>query len=123
MESIQKITSAGALIEFGVSPVKKTEASQFSSGSGPAGKDLQGTGRAARGTPVNFGKVAESVNKFVHSLGTKLQCKYDERSSRPVIVVLDPETGEVIRQIPPKEMLNLIVKLNDINGIIFRGRG
>ena len=32
---------------------------------------------------------------------------------------IDSETGEIIRQIPPREMLNLLKQLEEISGIIY----
>ncbi len=68
---------------------------------------------------VDFAAVVSKVGEFVDSLGTRVGFKYDARSSQPVIRVYDRETGDLIRQIPDEEMLNLLSKLKDITGLIF----
>lgn len=68
---------------------------------------------------VDFGKVVTKVTEIVQQLGTKVAFRYDERSSQPVIRVFDENSGELIRQIPREEMLDLMAKLRDISGIIF----
>lgn len=42
----------------------------------------------------------------------------DNESGELVVKVVDPETDEIIRQIPPKELLELAQKLNDLRGNI-----
>jgi len=64
-------------------------------------------------------KIVSNVNQFVRDVSQKVSFTYDDRSDRPIIIVEDNDTGEVIRQIPPDEMLNLMAKLEDIAGIIF----
>ncbi len=60
-----------------------------------------------------------SVNQFVKDMGQKVSFSCDDRAENPVIIVQDNETGNVIRQIPQEEMLELMAKLEDIAGIIF----
>ena len=60
-----------------------------------------------------------SVNEYVQVFSTKVTFGYDHENERQVILVKDSETGEIIRQIPPREMLNLLKQLEEISGIIY----
>jgi flagellar protein FlaG len=40
-------------------------------------------------------------------------------SGRTIVTVTDEITGRVVREIPPREMLNLAVKLDEMMGLIF----
>jgi flagellar protein FlaG len=60
-----------------------------------------------------------SVNEYVKIFSTKVTFGYDHENERQVILVKDSETGEIIRQIPPREMLNLLKQLEEISGIIY----
>ena len=60
-----------------------------------------------------------SVNEYVKVFSTKISFGYDFENERQVILVKDNETGEIIRQIPPKEMVNLLKQLEKITGIIY----
>ena len=60
-----------------------------------------------------------SVNEYVQVFSTKVTFGYDYENERQVILVRDSETGEIIRQIPPREMLNLLKQLEEISGIIY----
>ena len=44
---------------------------------------------------------------------------YDESKDQHIVLVKDIDTNEVIREIPPKEMLDLLKNLEDITGIIY----
>jgi len=63
-----------------------------------------------------------SVNEYVKVFSTKVSFGYDFENERQVILVKDSETGEIIRQIPPKEMVNLLKQLEEISGIIFHNK-
>lgn len=71
---------------------------------------------------LDLPELISSVNQFIHSFSTKLTFHYDNRVNKPVIKVIDKDTGEVIRQIPPEEMIRQLKHFHDSTGIIFRGR-
>lgn len=48
---------------------------------------------------------AKELNEFVEKIQTNLNFSVDEGSGRSVITVTDTQTGDVIRQIPAKEVL------------------
>jgi flagellar protein FlaG len=64
-------------------------------------------------------KIADKVNEHVKLFQTRLQFAYDAEKDKAKITVLDKESGKVIRQIPPEEMLSLIDKMEKIAGLIF----
>ena len=50
---------------------------------------------------------------------TALNFSVHESSGRVVVTVADEKTGEIIREIPSGEFLNLSVKLEEMFGILF----
>jgi len=48
---------------------------------------------------------AKVLNEFAKEIQTNLSFSVDEGSGRSVITVIDSETGDVIRQLPAKEIL------------------
>ncbi len=68
---------------------------------------------------LDFAKLASKVSTYVESFSTKVSFSIDERTDKPVIRVTDKETGELIRQIPEQEMLDLLSKLEYIAGLIY----
>ncbi len=71
---------------------------------------------------TNVDKMAEKMNEFVQSLNTRLSFSYQPDRNKTVIIVSEPESGKVIRQIPPEEMLRLMEHMDEIAGIIFNRR-
>ena len=64
----------------------------------------------------------EGVNEYMREMGSSLSFVYDEASGRSAVQVLD-ERGEVIRQIPPQELLDVYAKIRDIVGILLDESG
>jgi len=52
-----------------------------------------------------------------------LQFSIHEASGELMVTVIDASTGEVIREVPPSEMLNLAAKLDEMIGLIIDQRG
>ena len=69
----------------------------------------------------DFNTAIDSVNNYVEMFNNKVSFSIDEKS-REIIHVYDNETGDLIRQIPPKEMIELVDKLEEIAGIIFNNK-
>ncbi len=70
------------------------------------GNDRPKTGElvpVARTAKADIGEIAAKLNKAIESIGRKLRFEVDLDSGHSVIQVLDRETGEVIRQIPPEQ--------------------
>lgn len=52
------------------------------------------------------------LNDYVQSVGRELQFRVDEQSGHTVITVIDAETKDTIRQIPPEQALSLAKQLD-----------
>ena len=48
---------------------------------------------------------------------------YGEKSRRTAVTVSEKETGKVIRKIPPEDLQQLHVKMEELAGMIFNGTG
>jgi flagellar protein FlaG len=64
-------------------------------------------------------RVAEAMDKYMRSTQNNLEIKIHEGTGRILIKVVSRETGEVIREIPPEEMLDLAVKMEEMAGVLF----
>ncbi len=96
-----------------------------------AARTSAGTGGAPAAHPVgksrDFVSAAEQVGSLLNSLrsdsgpsgsGTKLQLDIDESAGQVYGIVVDSKTGEVIHQIPTKEMRALMARAKDLLGPI-----
>ncbi|WP_456380652.1 flagellar protein FlaG [Thiolapillus sp.] len=70
---------------------------------------------------TNQEKVSEAVGKlndYVQTIRRELKFSIDEKSGRTVITVLDSQTKEIIRQIPPEEVISLSQNLGKKESVI-----
>ena len=79
------------------------------------------TGRESPPRSVGeFSALVKDINTLVHQVGsTKISFDVDEETGRAVVRVLNKETGEVIRQVPPEELLTLVARMRQLSGLIF----
>jgi flagellar protein FlaG len=89
------------------------------------GQELPETGKALppeKGTdlsPETLSSAVDNLNEYVQTIRRELEFSIDENSGRTVIKVLDAETKEVIRQIPPEEVVSLSQNLGKKESVIF----
>lgn len=65
-------------------------------------------------------QAVEQVNKAVPSFSRNLQFSVDEDTNRNIVRVVDTSTGDVIRQIPSEEILEIAKALDKLQGMIIR---
>jgi flagellar protein FlaG len=82
---------------------------------------LPGTEQSHTPELAQLEQVVEKMNKAVQIFNQTLQFEVT-RSHRIVIRVLDTNTGEVIRQIPPDEFLDNVRRVEDAMGVLIDRR-
>ncbi|OIN07721.1 flagellar protein FlaG [Oceanisphaera psychrotolerans] len=73
-------------------------------------------GKALALAPEQLEQMAGEIQNFIGSINRNLQFRVDEDSGRNVVTVLDGDTGDVVRQIPTEELLDVIARLNEASG-------
>ncbi len=82
--------------------------------------EAPGTG-AKQESNVNeqeLGSVVESLNALAQAARRRLEFSVDQDSGRTVIKIMDFDTQELIRQIPPEELLRLSQHMHDAQGLL-----
>ena len=68
-------------------------------------------------------QAAAELESDLHALGLhSLSISFEEEDSRFVVQILDRESGELIRQIPPDDLLEANRRLNELRGLLFDDR-
>ncbi|NPA49431.1 MAG: flagellar protein FlaG [Thermodesulfobacteria bacterium] len=70
-------------------------------------------------SPQEAKDVVLTVQEELAKLNVRLVFNVDEETKEVVVKVVNPETDEVIRQIPPEELLEIRKRLDEIMGILF----
>lgn len=63
--------------------------------------------------------LAEVMNQISEMFNRSLQFKVHEKTNQLYVQIIDKDTKEVIKQIPPQEMLELSAKIREMVGILF----
>ncbi|MGC8822617.1 MAG: flagellar protein FlaG [Desulfurella sp.] len=64
-------------------------------------------------------KLIQKLNDSISSLNDSVKFSYSEDAKGLIVKVIDSKTGQVIRQMPPEELIKLEASLAQSIGIIF----
>ena len=114
-----------------VEPVKNTEGGMASpvqakhaAEAGQAPGDKGAAKPVQKPNPENLAELADAVQqnlKLMHNVD--LQFSVHKASGQVMVVVREESTGKVIREIPPKEVLNLAAKFDELAGMLLNKKG
>jgi len=64
--------------------------------------------------------IVDRLNHMSRVLDRKIQFEVASETEDVVVKIVDRETGQTIRQIPPQELVNLASRMEEIHEIIFK---
>lgn len=62
--------------------------------------------------------VVSKLNNLIEPLRTDLKFQYHEKLNEYYVTVVNPLTSEVIKEIPPKKMLDMYAEMAELMGIL-----
>ncbi len=65
-------------------------------------------------------RAVDDLNAFVQDVRRELRFSVDDDSGRTVIKVIDSESQEVVRQIPPEEVVAMTQRLHSRSGLLMQ---
>ncbi len=65
-----------------------------------------------------LGKAIEVANKAFKEVNIGFKYVLNDKIDRAIVQVLNTETGEIIRQFPPEEIINMLERMYDLLGIL-----
>jgi len=81
-----------------------------------------GVNEAAQPTREVVAKAAAQLQEFVSSMGRNLNFSIDESTGYNVVRVINPDTGELIRQLPSEELLKISRDFQRLNNVLVSQR-
>lgn len=99
--------------------IQKSATSQRNE-SAASGQDVPPVNSQAADEAETVESAVSQISDFVQNFQRDLQFSVDKDSGRIVVKVLDSETKEVIRMIPPEETLRMAEQLDSPESLIFR---
>ncbi|MBI5057039.1 MAG: flagellar protein FlaG [Nitrospirae bacterium] len=97
---------------------------KFKNNSDTANKKAEKTDNAEHVKDYANKRVQEAIEHIVKSAGyfnRKIKVEVDQDTV--VVKVIDGDTGDVIRQIPPKELIELSKNAKDLKGLLINKEG
>lgn len=103
----------------GVSQEAMNAISRYSrreSGDGTASAEQKSPAREL--SDKEIAEVVDRLNSGVRDIHERLSFSYHEKTHRIVVKVLNRDTNEVIREIPPREAIKLLEHIQDFLGLL-----
>jgi len=69
-------------------------------------------------TPGQMQEMVADANQFFRMTQTHLEFHLHEKLDRYYVKVIDAETKELIREIPPEKLLNMYAAMRDLMGLL-----
>ena len=88
----------------------------------PQTLDMQAVADAVEMDAAELESTLEEINSYLTETGSSLSFIHDEASGRSAVQVLDA-SGNVIRQVPPQELLDVYARIRNIVGILLDESG
>jgi len=114
-DSFQPV-DAGVAQQTAVAPQQAVQALQQQAGTG--NQDGQQPQGQKQPTHEEIKTAITHANRRAHFGNTSAQFSYHEKTKRISVKILDKDTNEVIREIPPEETLDMIAKMYELAGIM-----
>jgi flagellar protein FlaG len=90
----------------------------------PAASENQAAPLASQPVPAeNVKHAAAELDKALQQQNSDLSVSVDETSGTMVVRITDSNTGEVVKQIPPKQLMDANVSMNKIVGLLIDDQG
>jgi flagellar protein FlaG len=67
-------------------------------------------------------KAAKEIQSFVQSMGRNLNFSIDQTTGYHIVRVMNPETNEVVRQLPSEELLRIAQSMSKLNSALVNQR-
>lgn len=88
-----------------------------------SGGATKGEPRFEEVTKPELEGLVQEINRAIFGENERMEFQIHERTGRMLVKLVDNETDEVIREIPPEKMLNLIANIWEMVGILVDERG
>ncbi|MEH7107193.1 MULTISPECIES: flagellar protein FlaG [Bacillaceae] len=97
-----------------VDPVEQTEKTKEVSLDQPQDQSKQNQQLTKEKTE----KVINSLNDFLKASTTHLKFQYHEELQKYYVAIVDDQTNEVVKEIPPKKLLDMYAAMEDYLGLL-----
>lgn len=101
----------------GLSPKEVAEKPNASKPNQPE-NDRQSSDLLAPGRPKNIREALDKLNSVMEAMDVQMKLSIHEATNRTMVKVVNAETGQVIREIPPHRTLDMLAKMQELVGLL-----
>jgi flagellar protein FlaG len=87
---------------------------------GDSSRTTEQVNQAVKVDSEELNKAVNDISASMNMMQKGLAFKVDEESGVQIVKVIDVTTGELIRQIPNEEALDIAKKLNEVTGLLMK---
>ena len=69
-------------------------------------------------TNAKINRIAEAMDKYVRSVKRELKIQVHGETGDIIVKVISQDNGKVIREIPPRELLDLAARMDEMTGTL-----
>lgn len=121
VKTVSKAPQVQAPEEAAKKTVPVTPAAVMTTSAAPVSTEAKGTGTEGQDEEAVSRKMKDAIDKVNQKIvPTKTRCEfsYHEETKRVSIKVIDQNTEEVIKEIPPEETLDMLSKVWELAGLL-----
>jgi len=100
-----------------VKPVPKDEGASFRKVDKDAGNKQRGA--ASPVTPQKAKELTQEIQRYLSDIDISVGFEIYDKTGDVIVKVVNRETKELIRQIPPEDLLKVRDKLEELRGVLF----
>jgi flagellar protein FlaG len=105
-----------------INATKPVQIDQYDVGS-HSGADMQRVSQSERGLSTDeIEQIVSELNNFIQIFNTKIAFEIDKETKKTVLKIIDAQSNEIIRQIPPEELLAISKRISELLGLIINAR-
>jgi flagellar protein FlaG len=62
----------------------------------------------------------DKLNKFLEDNGTRAEYEYHDKLKHDLMIrIVDVKSGEVVQEVPPRKILDMVAKMMEMVGVLF----
>ena len=81
-------------------------------------KDVPGKSAVSEYIDDDLYRAVEQANDVVKAFDKRYKYAIHEGTGRVMVSIIDTETGEIIREVPPEQILSMVAKIWEVIGIL-----
>ncbi|MGD9160915.1 MAG: flagellar protein FlaG [Desulfobacteraceae bacterium] len=82
-------------------------------------KDAQNVDRIKEATNEKINRIAEAMDSYIQSIQRDLKIQVHEETGKIMVKITSEDGSKVIREIPPKELLDLAARMEELTGTLY----